>query len=362
MREAEVLIVGAGPAGAAAAINLAPLRRVVLVERQTEIGSRIGESLLPAARRLLADMGLLESFLAEEHAPWYGNRAVWGGSELQEADFLRDPDGHGWHLDRARFERWLREAAKIRGAELLSPATVDQLEHDGRRWRVGLKTATGSLVLTADLLIDAGGRAVPIARRLGGRAQASDRLVCAWVYGHDKHDGGRGLTYVEAVENGWWYTAPLPKGRRVLAFHSDADLLPAQTLRERNGLMRHADAVWELAALLATVGFVSDSETRITAAHSALLEPVGSENWLAVGDAAISFDPLSSQGLLNALFTGLAAAEAVDSRLRGNMLAIEEYAQTIRGVSEAYRQHLALNYAAEIRWPEALFWKRRCEL
>jgi flavin-dependent dehydrogenase len=357
--EAEVLIVGAGPAGATAAINLAPLRRVVLVESKAEVMPRIGESLVPAARRLFEDMGLLESFLAEGHEPWYGNRTVWGGPELQEVDFLSDPDGHGWHLDRARFEQWLRDTAIARGAELISPATAEKLTHDGRRWQVILKTAAGPLVVACDLLIDAGGRAAPLGRRLGARAQVNDRLVCAWMYGRDERDTGRGLTYVEAAQDGWWYTAPLPGQRRVLAFHTDADLPSARIARYRGGLLAHAEAVKELSALLVDVGFVAQSERGTTAAHSAMLEPPASDRWLAVGDAAICFDPLSSQGLLNALFTSLAGAEAADSHLKGDTHSLPEYKQVIRGIADAYRQHLDFFYAIEMRWPKAPFWQRR---
>ena len=359
MRDAEVLIVGVGPAGATAAINLAPSRRVLLVDSKAQVMPRIGESLVPAARRLLADMGLLDSFLAQGHEPWYGNRAVWGGPEPLEVDCLRDPDGHGWHLDRARFEQWLRDTAATRGAELLTPATVERLERDGRRWHVRLKTADGPRVIAADLLIDAGGRAAPVARRLGVRVEARDRLVCVWMYGRDGRDGGRGLTYVEAARDGWWYTAPLPASRRVLAFHTDADLPSLRKVREEHGLVECASAVEQLSALLADVSFTPETESGTTAAHSAVLAPPAGDGWLAVGDAALSFDPLSSQGLLNALFTGLAAAEAADRHLRGAAQALTEYRQTIGGIEAAYRRHLALFYAGETRWPEAPFWQRR---
>lgn len=359
MSEGCVLIVGAGPAGAVAALNLAPFRRVLLVERRAEPSPRIGESLVPAARRLLADMGLLESFLAEGHEPWYGNRSVWGGRVPHETDFLRDPDGPGFHLDRRRFEQWLREAARARGAELLCPATLQRVERDGNQWRAWLETDASAWMMTADLLIDAGGRAAPLARRLGGRAHVFDRLVCSWLYGRDREGAARGLTHVEAVEDGWWYTAPLPCGRRVLAFHTDADLPSARLVRERVGLLSHARKARELSSLLDEAGFEPETECERTAAHGAALESCVGEGWLAAGDAAASFDPLSSQGLLNALFTGLAAAEAAERHLCGDTHALEEYRQTVRGITAAYCRHLADQYAAQTRWPEAPFWRRR---
>ena len=135
MIQADILVVGAGPAGATAALNLAPVRRVVMVERRAEDQPRIGESLPPAARRLLADMGLLGAFEREGHAPYYGNRSVWGAPELDETDFLRDPDGHGWHLDRVQFDAWLRRVAVGRGARMLCPARIESIEQDGTACR-----------------------------------------------------------------------------------------------------------------------------------------------------------------------------------------------------------------------------------
>jgi flavin-dependent dehydrogenase len=355
--EADVIIIGAGPAGSTAALNLAPTRRVVMIERRPDIPPRIGESLVPAARRLFTDMGLWPSFEAEPHAHCHGNRSVWGSDEPVDSDFIRDPDGHGWHLDRARFDAWLRVIAVTRGAQLFAPAQVVHLEQTGEGWRVSLTTATGQVVIAARFLIDAGGRAAPLARQFGARRRRHDRLACGWIHGWSF--GGNGLTHIEAVEDGWWYSAPLPNNRRVLAFHTDANLASAGIARNRDAMLRHATSTTHLRELLCSVKFTPDQRSGLTAAHSAHLTPCTGEGWLATGDAALSFDPLSSQGLFNALYTGLAAAETTENSLSNAANALSDYERAISAIRYAYAERLAFWYGTETRWRDRPFWCRR---
>lgn len=81
--------------------------------------------------------------------------------------------------------------------------------------------------------------------------------------------------------------------------------------------------------------------------------------WLAIGDAAIAFDPLSSRGVFNALYTGLSGGLAIRRVLAGQPWALSHYAAQIDRIYSAYVDHLALCYQAEARWPEEPFWARR---
>ncbi len=384
----DVLILGAGPAGCTAALNLARACRVLLVERDAIPRPRAGESLPPAANQLLRDMGLLDDFRQQGHLPCFGNRSQWGSPDWQESDFLRDPQGHGWHLDRPRFESWLRQHAQARGATLLAPARLEHIERTQQGWQVQVRTNASANVnakidndssplipIHARIVLDAGGRTPVVAKAQGAVRQQHDKLVCGWLLikehppAHvpadmlsDQGTSG-GLTRILATEHGWWYNAPLPHQQRILAFYSDSDLPPASALRDARSLLQLASET-----VPAWLAELPPSSLRCgpgqlvhgySAANSASTQPAAGNGWLCAGDAALSFDPLSSQGIFNALYTGLAAAESIYRHLRGDIADFSQYSAQLQRIDAAYHQHLSQWYGSETRWPDAPFWQRR---
>lgn len=81
--------------------------------------------------------------------------------------------------------------------------------------------------------------------------------------------------------------------------------------------------------------------------------------WVAAGDAALSFDPLSSQGMLNALYTGMKSGEAVHAALDEEWGLMDAYSARIEEIRAAYLCHYEQFYQSECRWPNHTFWSRR---
>jgi flavin-dependent dehydrogenase len=362
MVDYEVFIVGAGSAGCSAALNLARFCRVLMIDRQANPAPRVGESLLPAANKLLTDMGLMETFVQQGALPCYGNQSRWGSDALQETDFLRDPAGHGWHLDRLQWEIWLRATAVARGATLIAPARLERIEWADTYWKVSITSNEQWMTYKVRFLVDAGGRTPVLAKRLGAIRAASDHLVCHWLLGSDAGNGmGRGLSYIESASNGWWYTAPTPHQQRIIGFHTLANTGFMDKKQPMSAFLNAARSIQGLNEKIDFQSFIQNPNQMVqgyTAANSATTRPVAGAQWLAVGDAALSFDPLAAQGIFNALYTGLAAAESIYQFLSGTMQDFSEYEQLINSIGAAYQIHLKQWYNSEKRWSKEPFWNR----
>jgi flavin-dependent dehydrogenase len=355
------VVAGGGPAGSAAALALARAGRRVLLVDAAPAAPPVGEALPPVGRALLGELGLLRGFLRQGHAPSHGNASAWGSGELATHDFLFGVHGHGWHLDRARFDAGLLAAAREAGAEVVSPARVAGAERAGDGWLVRVVLAGEAREVACGWMVDATGRSAAVARRHGGARLRHDRLVAVHARfrplpGADED----GRTLVEAVPAGWWYTARLPSGERVAACLTDAGARGSGRLLAPAAFQAALARTTHVRAALA--GYALASTPRGADAGSARLAPPAGDGWVAAGDAVVSFDPLSSHGILNALHTGTLAGSAVHAHLAGDSSAVTAYARHVDAIYAAYLQHLREYYAMERRWPDRVFWARRHRL
>ncbi len=361
MGQFDVAVAGGGPAGAAAALALARAgRRVLLADCAPPGQARVGEGLPAAARPLLRDLGILERVMADGHRPSYGTVSVWGSPTPRAEDAVRQWHGHGLQLDRARFDTALRAAAEAAGATVRCRTRLTTEGGAEEGFRLRLAGPDGAAETRCRWLIDAGGRAARLARRLGAARLADDRMVAFHaLLRADGADDCDGRTLIEAGPQGWWYSVLLPSGERLAAYLTDADQADRRGLLCAEGFRALLAGALHLDALLRRHGYRVSRAPRGTDASSGRLDRFGGPGWLAAGDAALSFDPLSSQGLLNALYTGLRCGLAVHAALSGDGQAAETYCAQLARIYDAYLHNRAHYYAAETRWAGESFWRRR---
>lgn len=361
--EVDVAIAGGGPAGAAAGLALARAGlRVRLYEHDAARPFRVGEGLPPSARSLLRDLGVLDRMAADGHRPSPGTLAFWGSDRPHAEDALFGVHGQGWQLDRIRFDAMLREAAAVAGADVRTATLRLDAGGDARTPHrlVSRDALGGEARFEARWLIDASGRAATFARTLGAERIAHDRLFAFHLRLQSGGDTDRdGRTWVESVEDGWWYSVLLPSGERLIAFLCDADADARRRLLDGDGLWRHLAGASQLHALCVSHGWRPQGRAHGAEASSVELDRAAGERWLAVGDAALAFDPLSSKGISNALYTGLRAADTLLACERGDATATGAYARHQRDIHRVYREQLRAFHAMETRWPQSPFWQHR---
>ena len=327
---------------------------MVLVEASGYNQPRIGETLTSLARRVLLHLGVWDAFERQGHREVYGSVAAWGAPERYENDFIYSTHGAGWHLDRTRFDAMLAEQAAGQGVRLLCDTRVERTEEDDACWRVHL---SGETAWRTRFVVDATGRRAVVARRRDTRFVSLDHLAGFAQFFTEKQEHDP-RTLVEAFADGWWYTAGLPEGRRVVVCMTDTDIARRLRLKEPPRWMR----------LLETMTYIRET-TRdaepcgplmIRATESRHLAPVSGQGWLAVGDAASIFDPLSSQGIVKALRSGVFASYAIaDVLLNDDDLGLRRYRRYVQDEFESYAKIRTQYYAEERRWPESEFWQRR---
>jgi flavin-dependent dehydrogenase len=263
-----------------------------------------GDALPGAALRVLRACGLPAPSQSPEHRPIGGNISAWGGPDAVRRDFLAEPDGPSWRLDRRVFEADLIAAARAAGVEARADALQDA-RREGEVWRLRWREGGGG---TARWLIDATGRSAAVARKFGARRHFDEPLVAIVGHGRPHPRFAIEQSLVETTPDGWWYAALLPDRRPVFMLHTRPGSRVSPDLwRARLAATRH------IAQAFPYVRF--EDRLRGYDARGGWLAPVHGDGWIACGDAALSFDPSAAQGLFSALYLGMAAADATHAAL-----------------------------------------------
>jgi flavin-dependent dehydrogenase len=338
LTDADVIVVGGGPAGCAAATTATLLGlRSVLVERRARPGAPPGETLHPGVEPALEAFGAGWTAHAACTLRHDGILLRWPGPDTRIALYGGDERGswHGFQVRRSAFAAALLEHATALGVKVVRPCRAVAPLVTGTRV-TGVLTSAGPL--TAPWVIDAAGGGHWLARRLGlAIARDSPRLVARYGYCAGARPGDDGRPAFAAVGCGWSWTAQVGPERHAwvrLGLAGDGGsptaCPPALACLAPDGTTRAADVTWR-----------------------ALPTPCG-PGFLVAGDAASVTDPASSHGVLRALLSGVLAARVAAAVMGGHQpepLARATYGAWTAGQHRADTTALRGLYAALIPRP-----------
>lgn len=352
---ADVCVIGGGPSGSTIAHRLASLGyEVCLIERHPFPRDHIGASLPSSILPLLEVIGVRDR-VEDAGFPRPERIMVWWSEALPEMRVQPGPPG--FHVDRGEFDRLLLQNAEAKGVSVLQPAHAMRPERLSRGgWRIRVQHDGKLKEVTARLLVDAAG-----GRNLlsGRRNRISAPLLALHAHWRDV-DGQEIEGRVEAGENEWFWYAPLGGGKSVAAVFIDPKRLsgtPRQNVNEVYRELLYRFRLFPEARLGHIEGEVQACDASIFRAE----RPAGLD-FVKIGDANLSLDPLSSQGVQSAIASGLQAAIIVNTLARyptNSEAAIAFYQDRQK---EKTRQHAAKAagfYQERAAVCDRAFWRQR---
>ena len=311
MPDVDILVVGAGPAGAVAAWQAklaAPELDVVLLERDRAVGAPV------RCAEGVGDAGLRE-FANPDGADWVSRRITDVIFEApDDTQVVLANSGLGWILDRTRFDAYLAAEAAAAGAAVLVGAEATAMARNGdERWHVRVKERGREDLYRARMVIGADGVETMVGRWAGldTRVPARDMESCAQyvLQGIDFNPNAIYLQFSNAIAPGG-YAWIFPKGVGI----ANVGLgLVALKTNGRNARQYLDDWVARRFPSGVRTGYTVGGVIVHTTIKKTYAEGV-----LVAGDAAHMINPLSGGGINNAMkagrLAGCTAAAAVRAR------------------------------------------------
>ena len=340
MSEVHAVILGAGPAGSAAARLLASWGLdVVVLARRTSSDRALGESLPPSALALIERIGFspLDTSGALRAM---GNTVRWGNEPERVERFAAGL--HGYQVDRASFDAFLAREAAGAGADVRLGVNVVRVSRD-RPATVTYEQDGETRTLRADWILDCSGRTGVTARdgwRVADDAARTTAIIGVWERDDPWPTPDPTHTVVESTDDGWAWSVPVSETRRYVTLMLDPRLTSVAARGELTVTYT------KLLARTRTLSALVDGARREGSVFARDASPYharlyADQGAILVGDAASFVDPLSSYGIKKALASAWLASVCVHSIVTNSAVeaaALDLFNRRERAMHDALRR------------------------
>ena len=352
----DVLIIGAGPAGAVAAGLLRKQgRRVLVLEREQFPRFSIGESLLPQSMEYIEAAGMLRDVV--EAGFQYKNGAAFAWGDRYTAFDFRDKFSDGWattyQVQRATFDKVLADAAARMGAQIRYRHEVTAIDLDGDRPRVCARDADGNAIeVEARFVLDASGFGRTLSRLLDLETPSNFPVrgaIFTHVADHIPTDGPFDRQKIRVTVHPrrpdvWFWTIPFSNGRCSLGIVAEQSFLAQYEGSETERLRAILAEAPTLGALLKDA--VWDTPARQIVGYSANVKSLWGKGFALLGNAGEFLDPVFSSGVTIAFKSASLASQCLAREFAGETVDWQaDYVVPLKAGVDTFRAFVDAWYA-----------------
>lgn len=330
--DADVIIIGGGPAGSSLGRHLSRAGvDHLIIDKAHHPRAHVGESLSLASTALLGELGFLatmerEKFVVKRGFSW---NTWFDRAPIDiEYDELED-DGYAYQVDRGKFDELLLRFARENGSRVFSGATVERVNFNRSGYANGVTVKVGEsrFILQSKMVVDASGRQGLIGSQFDLRKASSDLpqfAIHSWFTNVDRGPlATADFTHIHLlpVPRGWAWQIPITD-----------EITSVGVVSSREHHVKSGEDVdqffkWTIGmSPLLPVRMANATrlrEYRLDGNFSYRMERLVGNGWLMVGDAAFFVDPIFSSGISDALFSAKLAGATIVDALKANDLSEE---------------------------------------
>lgn len=325
--KADVIVIGAGPAGSVAGAMLARQGlKVLTLEAGTFPRFQIGESLLPRCMDILTEAGLLECVTARRFMPKPAALFLEGDQTERFcfAEMFPGQAPQALQVTRADFDQALSTQARKYGAQVLFQQRVDALElaPDGTSAKVMVTDTETNAKYTAEgrFVLDCSGygRVLPRLLNLEAKPALAPRMALFAHFEGDTRPAGEAEGDIWVCihpEGPWTWVIPFSNGRTSIGVVAERPLFEKHGKTDHeafHSLLKGDPNVMKRLAKATPV-----MKTTRLEGWTASVSKYHGPGWAVTGNASEFLDPIFSSGVTLALESASRAAKLAARQLNG---------------------------------------------
>ncbi|MBE9039481.1 NAD(P)/FAD-dependent oxidoreductase [Oscillatoriales cyanobacterium LEGE 11467] len=330
----DIGIIGGGPAGSSIAAYLTQAGiSCVVFEREVFPRPHVGESLVPAANRVLQELGLLEQMEEAKFPHKYGAAWTSATGKIYSMDLEdTEPDcrvdirfderemsgdrNYTYHVDRGKFDQILLQHAQTLGATVYEGVRVNRVDFpEGDYPRIIVSKDKQNIETCVRLVVDASGRRTLLGTQLKLKIKDPVFNQCAihtWFEGYDRETSDKQdyiFIHFLPITNTWVWQIPITETITSFGVVTQKEhFVKKKQEREQffwDCLSTQPEVFEKLKQAKQVRPWKEEGD------YSYAMQQFCGDGWILIGDAARFVDPIFSSGVSVALNSARLASQEI---------------------------------------------------